>query len=194
MKKILVVVDMQNDFIDGVLGTPEAQTIVPNVVKKIKKYNEADDLVLFTKDTHYDNYLVTQEGKNLPVPHCIINTNGWCINKSVRSEWLNSPHIEIRDDMIEENNTIFKSAFGSILLGEFLEELITLDVSDEIDEIEFVGVCTDICVISNAMITKAFLPDIKITVDANCCAGVTPESHKTALEAMKACQINVVNY
>lgn len=197
MKKVLVVVDMQNDFIDGVLGTPEAQAIVPNVVKKIREYCEADNLVLFTKDTHYDNYLDTQEGKNLPVPHCIINTNGWCINKSVRSEWLNSPHIEIElmeDGLVEENNTIFKSAFGSVLLGEILEKLITLDVSDEIDEIEFCGVCTDICVISNVMITKSFLPDIKITVDADCCAGVTPESHRNALEAMKACQVNIINY
>ena len=194
MKKILVVVDMQNDFIDGVLGTPEAQAIVPNVVKKIEEYCEDDNLVLFTKDTHYKDYLYTQEGKNLPIPHCIVNTDGWCINKNVRSAWLWSLHIE---ESTEKNNTILKSTFGSVELGEILKEYLNgenYEANHNDIEIEFVGVCTDICVISNVMIVKAFLPNVKITVDANCCAGVTPESHKTALEAMKACQVNIINY
>jgi len=189
--KVLVVVDMQNDFIDGVLGTPEAQAIVPNVVKKIEEYKKAEDIVLFTKDTHYNNYLETQEGKNLPVTHCIFKSNGWCINKDVRSAWFGEGCIYLNDEEVEENNTIFKNTFGSNILADVLRRY--NDIINGFDEIELVGVCTDICVISNAMLIKAFLPEVKITVDASCCAGVTPESHNNALQSMKACQINIIN-
>ena len=170
MKKILVVVDMQNDFIDGALGTKEAEAIVPHVKSLIETF---DGKVIFTRDTHFENYMDTQEGKNLPVPHCIKGTDGW----QIRAEL----------DALRTTEPIDKLTFGSRDLVEVLKS------EGEIDEIIFVGLCTDICVISNAMVVKAFYPEIPLTVDAKACAGVTPESHKRALEAMKMCQINVIN-
>ena len=169
---ILVVIDMQNDFIDGALGTPEAEAIVPNVVDRIKNFN---GLVLATRDTHGENYLETQEGKKLPVKHCIKGTYGW----------------EIREEIAEllEAAPIDKPTFGSETLGKVLKEF---HKTEAIDSITLVGLCTDICVISNAMLLKAFLPEVPIFVDENCCAGVTPESHERALEAMKNCQIEIV--
>ena len=169
---ILVVIDMQNDFIDGALGTPEAEAIVPNVVDKIKNFN---GLVLATRDTHSGDYLQTQEGRMLPVEHCIRGTDGW----------------EIRDEIAEllESAPIDKPTFGSETLGKVLKEF---HKSQTIHSITLVGLCTDICVISNAMLLKAFLPEVPIIVDSLCCAGVTPKSHEQALEAMKACQIKVI--
>jgi len=172
MQDLLIVVDMQNDFIDGALGTPEAVAIVPNVRRKIEEF---DGTVLFTRDTHYDDYLSTQEGKNLPVKHCIKDTNGW----QIRSEL----------DDLRTTEPIDKETFGSSELGATLWEL---DDEDEISSITLVGLCTDICVISNAMIAKAFLPEVPIIVDARCCAGVSVESHENALHAMEVCQINVI--
>lgn len=173
--KTLIVVDMQNDFIDGSLGTPEAQAIVPKVKKKIEEYRERGDKVLFTRDTHYDNYLETQEGKRLPVKHCIINSHGW----------------EITSDLGKPFETVInKKTFGHIYWDSFM--LFKYFLDGHIESIELVGLCTDICVISNAMILKATFPEIPIIVDASCCAGVTPESHKNALEAMKMCQIEIV--
>lgn len=174
--KVLVVVDMQNDFIDGALGTPEAQAIVLRVVEKIKT---TGDIVYVTKDTHYADYLDTQEGKLLPVPHCIAETYGWNIEKNVQNAL----------DEREEVYTYEKETFGSVDLGAALD----LVWSDNLDEIILVGLCTDICVISNALLIKAYLSDVKITVDASCCAGTTPERHKNALAAMKMCQINIEN-
>lgn len=174
--KVLVVVDMQNDFIDGALGTPEAQAIVPRVVEKIKT---TGDIVYVTKDTHYADYLDTQEGKLLPVPHCIAETYGWNIEKNVQNAL----------DEREEVYTYEKETFGSVDLGAALN----LVWDDNLDEIILVGLCTDICVISNALLIKAYLSDVKITVDASCCAGTTPERHKNALAAMKMCQINIEN-
>jgi len=168
--KILVVVDMQNDFIDGALGTKEAVGIVPNVVEKIRSFD--GDKIIFTRDTHEENYMETQEGKNLPVPHCIRGTNGWELN----------PEIEA----LRKEEAVDKPSFGSMELASYLKEL------DDVESIEFVGLCTDICVISNVMITKAALPEVPVIVDASCCAGVTPESHKNALEAMKMCQVKVL--
>ena len=171
--KYLIVVDMQNDFIDRALGTKEAVGIVENVAKKIKEF---DGRVIFTKDTHQVNYLETQEGKNLPVEHCIRGSDGWQISSALP---------------VKEDDTIFeKPTFGSVELGEYLKKTAE-DV--DIEEIEVIGLCTDICVISNVLLIKAFLPEVKISVDASCCAGVTPESHKNALEAMKMCQIHVTN-
>lgn len=194
MKKILVIIDMQNDFIDGPLGTPEARAIVPSVVDKIKT-EDTDTLILFTKDTHHADYLNTQEGKNLPIKHCIINSGGWCINKNIRSEWFNkSERREICYDDETMNNTIIKDTFGSEKLCQIIrwvDSFAEFDDKVNIKEIELVGVCTDICVISNAMILKSYFPEIQISVDAKCCAGVTPERNRIALEAMKACQINV---
>lgn len=168
--KLLIVVDMQNDFIDGALGTKEAVAIVPNVVEKIAKARAAGEMVVFTRDTHQQNYLETQEGKNLPVVHCVEGSAGWMI----------SDKLEVGDSRIFN-----KPSFGSMELADFAASL------NGLEEIELIGLCTGICVISNAFILKAKLPEVKISVDASCCACVTPESHKTALNAMKLCQINV---
>lgn len=169
MKKLLIVIDMQKDFIDGALGTREAVAIVPKVKKKIEEYKAAGDEVIFTLDTHEENYLDTQEGKKLPVAHCIRGTDGWELDDSLK---------EFQGARLEKNT------FGSAMLGEYVMER-------EYESIELVGLCTDICVISNALLIKAFLPEIPILVDASCCAGVTKESHENALEAMKMCQIEV---
>ena len=170
---ILVVIDMQNDFIDGALGTPEAVAIVPKVMVKMMNF---DGLVLATRDTHGENYLERQEGKKLPVVHCIKGTHGWEIKDEIQQLLISQP--------------IDKPTFGSEALGKVLKDL-NNDV-EPIDSITLVGLCTDICVISNAMLLKAFLPEVPIMVDASCCAGVTPESHERALEAMKACQIEII--
>lgn len=170
--KVLVVVDMQNDFIDGALGTKEAVSIVPKVVERIQGF---DGHVLYTRDTHTKDYLRTQEGRKLPVEHCIKGSEGWQIRKEI--------------DALRKNEAIDKPTFGSVELGK---ELIRLDQSVErIESITMIGLCTDICVISNAMLAKAFLPEVPVIVDASCCAGVTPESHRQALEAMKVCQIEI---
>jgi len=168
--KILVVIDMQNDFIDGALGTAEAVSIVPYVKETIKNF---DGTVLFTRDTHFENYMTTQEGKNLPVPHCIKGTDGWQIRPEL--------------DALRKTEAIDKPSFGSKDLVDVLKK------ETEIESITFVGLCTDICVISNVMVVKTFFPEIPIIVDAKACAGVTPESHRNALNAMKVCQVKVVN-
>ena len=170
---ILVVIDMQNDFIDGALGTPEAVAIVPKVMVKMMNF---DGLVLATRDTHGEDYLERQEGKKLPVVHCIKGTHGWEIKDEIQQLLISQP--------------IDKPTFGSEALGKVLKDL-NNDV-EPIDSITLVGLCTDICVIYNAMLLKAFLPEVPIMVDASCCAGVTPESHERALEAMKACQIEII--
>ncbi|MBR4005038.1 MAG: cysteine hydrolase [Treponema sp.] len=169
--KLLIVVDMQNDFIDGALGTKEAVAIVPNVAEKIKRARDAGWEVVFTRDTHQKNYLQTQEGKNLPVVHCILGSKGW----------------QISDKLDVGKNRIFdKPSFGSLDLADYVATL------NDLEEIELVGLCTGICVISNAFILKAKLPEVKITVDSSCCACVTPESHATALSAMRLCQVNII--
>ena len=173
MQDILIVVDMQNDFIDGALGTEEAVKIVPFVKNKIENFNGK---VLFTRDTHFENYMQTQEGKNLPVPHCIKGTNGWEIYSEL--------------DALRATEPIDKLTFGSSELGSILTEE---NQKNPIKSITFIGLCTDICVISNAMSAKAFLPEVPIVVDAKCCAGVTGQSHKNALNAMKMCQIKLEN-
>lgn len=173
MKKFLVVVDMQNDFIDGALGTPEAVTIVDKVVEKIGQYDRK--YIIATRDTHESNYLETSEGKYLPVEHCIKGTHGWEIREEVA---LAMPEAMIVD----------KPTFGSTRLVRLLQS----EYDNEDIEIELVGLCTDICVVTNALLLKTALPDVKITVDGSCCAGVTPESHRAALLTMKMCQIEVM--
>lgn len=172
-KKVLIVVDMQNDFISGALGSEEARAIVPGVCERIRGF---DGEVLFTRDTHGPEYPETQEGKNLPVAHCVKGAWGW--------------ELEPRIEALRGSTPIDKPAFGSVGLAEVLRARDRYDGG--LEEIVLVGLCTDICVISNAMLLKAFLPETRIIVDAACCAGVTPESHRTALEAMKACQIRVL--
>ena len=172
MQKILVVVDMQNDFIDGALGTKEAVAIVPAVKEKIKNF---EGRIIFTRDTHEENYMDTQEGKNLPVPHCIIGTKGW----------------EIREELMElcKEEPINKVTFGSIELGIILK---TANEQEPIESITFIGLCTDICVISNAMILKASFPEVPIKVMSNYCAGTSKENHFNALKAMEQCHIEVI--
>lgn len=166
--KLLVVVDMQNDFIDGALGTKEAVAIVGNVKKKIEEYKANSDRIIYTRDTHRENYLETSEGKNLPVVHCIEGTNGWQISEEIDDE--SYMHID-------------KPNFGWTGWKD-------IDMTD-VSEIELVGLCTDICVVSNALILKATYPEIHLNVDASCCAGVTPQTHKAAIETMKMCQVRV---
>ena len=183
-KKILIVIDCQNDFIDGSLRNEEAIKAVPNIVKKIKEFD--GDYILVTMDTHESNYLETNEGKMLPVVHCVKGTQGWQMNPDIKNALINA-------DVHKNQNVMYfhKPTFGSQAMAEFLE----LDEAfDGNLEIEYVGFCTDICVISNVLMEKAILYDrASITVDASCCAGVTPEKHKAALETMKSCQINVIN-
>lgn len=170
MRKILVVVDMQKDFIDGSLGTPEARAIVDSVIEKMKTYDKAD--IYVTRDTHGADYLETEEGKNLPVVHCVKETAGWQLHPEIEA-LADSAHI------------IDKPTFGSLRLMELLKQ----ENEREPLEMELVGLCTDICVVSNALLLKAAMPENKIRVDRTCCAGVTPESHEAALMTMKMCQI-----
>lgn len=173
MKKILVVVDMQKDFVDGALGSKEAVAIVPNVVNKIKDF-EGD--IFVTYDTHFENYMDTNEGKNLPVPHCIKGTDGWELNEEVAKALVNRKYTPVE-----------KITFGSV----DLPGLVGKAAGDEAFTVELVGLCTDICVVSNALLLKANFPEMNILVDAACCAGVTVESHEAALTTMKMCQIEV---
>lgn len=171
MKRLLIVVDMQKDFVDGALGSREARAIVPRVIEKIKAYKAAGQEVAFTLDTHFDNYMDTMEGKKLPVVHCVRGTSGW----------------ELIDELLPYGGMRFeKPAFGSRELGDYVEQ-------GEYDSVELIGLCTDICVISNAMVIKAAAPEIPVQVDASCCAGITPASHTNALNAMAMCQINIVD-
>ena len=172
--KYLIVVDMQNDFITGSLGTKEAEAILPKVIEKVKGF---DGTVLYTKDTHQTNYLSTQEGKNLPVEHCIEGSYGWELAGEL-------------EELSKKNMVFNKPTFGSMELAKYLAEE---NEKETIEAIELCGLCTDICVISNAFVIKANLTEVPVSVDASCCAGVTPESHKNALSAMKMCQVAVVN-
>ena len=172
MRKILVVVDMQNDFIDGTLGTLEAQAIVQPVLEKMRTYDKSE--IYVTRDTHGENYLQTAEGRKLPVVHCVNGTKGWQLH----------PQVEAAAD---EKHIIDKPTFGSMDLMELLRK----ENEKELLEIELVGLCTDICVVSNALLLKAAMPESIIRVDAGCCAGVTPESHKAALATMGMCQIEI---
>ena len=173
MRKILLVIDMQNDFIDGSLGTPEAQTIVDRVAEEIGKYPAGD--VFATRDTHGKNYLDTQEGKNLPVVHCVQDTPGWELHPRIAAA-------------LGDAQIIDKPSFGSVELARLMTRL----ALEEELEITLVGLCTDICVVSNALLIKAFLPETPVSVVADCCAGVTPESHDAALKTMAMCQVKIV--
>lgn len=170
MSRLLIVVDMQNDFIDGSLGTPQARQIVPAVAEKVRSYQEAGDQVVFTMDTHFENYMGTLEGKHLPVFHCVKGTPGWELCSQLE---------QFQGERFE------KMTFGSRELAEYIAKR-------EYDSIELAGLCTDICVISNALMIKAFVPGVPIQVDPRCCAGVTPQSHENALNAMKMCQIDIL--
>ena len=175
MKRFLVVVDMQKDFVDGSLGTKEAQAIVPNVCKKIESF---EDTIIVTMDTHGKDYMNTREGRFLPVEHCIKDTQGWKLDKAIEEALAKKPHTVLE-----------KPTFGSTRLPDLLEVM----AAGQSFEVCFIGLCTDICVVSNALLTKAAFPEADIYVDASCCAGVTPEKHNAALETMKSCQIVIEN-
>ena len=182
MKKVLIVIDCQKDFIDGSLANPEAQEKVPNIVKKINEFN--GDAIIFTLDTHEENYLETKEGKNLPFVHCVKGTEGWELNDDIATAINEAVKRGVTVDVVE------KPTFGSFNLPLRVKNI----VGDEEFEAEFVGFCTDICVVSNALILKAAAYEIaNIIVDASCCAGVTHDSHRAAITAMEMCQITVVN-
>lgn len=191
--KIVVVVDMQNDFIDGVLGTPEAQAIVPVMVDRLHELDDGETLLFFTKDTHSADYLETQEGKNLPIEHCIEGTPGWSINKQISSYTDYGSNFLTYSTHDIRKSRVLKPTFGSLELANTIRGLVNDNPHIDIDEIILMGVCTDICVVSNALLLKAYCPETLITVDASCCAGVTPETHAAALTTMKSCQINVIN-
>ena len=171
MKKLLIVIDMQNDFIDGALGTPEAEAIVEAVKDKIRSYPPSD--VIATMDTHGADYLSTQEGRFLPVEHCIKETDGWKIRPDIA-------------ELLTEAEVFEKPTFGSTRMAEAIRE------RRDVEEVELIGLCTDICVVSNALLLKAYMPEVRICVDASCCAGVTPEKHLAALETMRSCQIVIL--
>lgn len=174
MKKFLIVVDMQKDFVDGTLGTKEAVAIVPNVMDKILGF---DGKIFATLDTHAANYMETSEGRKLPVPHCIKGTPGWMLDDGVAAALEQKGYTPVE-----------KVTFGSVMLPR----LIYQEASGEAFSIELVGLCTDICVVSNALMLKANFPEVEISVDASCCAGVSPETHAAALSTMRCCQINII--
>lgn len=169
--KVLAIIDMQKDFIDGALGTKEAVSIVPKVAARLAQARADGETVAFTRDTHHADYLSTQEGRKLPVPHCLEGTDGWQIDAALA---------------VEDAPVFDKPGFGSPALIEYLRSLPALE------GVEFIGLCTDICVITNAMMTKGALPEVPLSVRADCCAGVTAQSHETALQAMRMCQISIV--
>ena len=182
-KKVLIVIDVQNDFVTGSLGTPEAQAIVPNIVKKVEEYRSNEDGIIFTKDIHYDNYLETAEGKKLPIPHCIAGTVGCDIIPEL------NPDLSLN---LAFNEKIYnKETFG--YHWDHAAWLGWLRDAKPIYKIEIIGLCTDICVVTNALCLKTCYPNIELTVDASCCAGTTPDKHKAALDVMESCQINVIN-
>ena len=174
MKHFLVVVDMQKDFVDGSLGTKEAQAIIPAVVEKIRSF---DGELFVTYDTHFEDYLETAEGRKLPVPHCIYGSPGWELNESVAEAVEALPHVKIQ-----------KYTFGSTTLPHLMQEF----ADGEDFSIELIGLCTDICVVSNALLLKAHFPEAPISVDSSCCAGVTPALHEAALQTMRSCQIDII--
>ncbi|WP_191016949.1 cysteine hydrolase family protein [Treponema zioleckii] len=175
MKKILLVIDMQNDFIDAALGTKEAVAIVENVKSKIKSYEKSN--IFATRDTHEENYLETQEGEHLPVRHCIRGTEGWQIRKDIQ-------------ELLDESKIFDKPTFGSLRLAQTIKEMYENEKGEL--EVEICGLCTDICVVSNALLLKATLPEMKISLDPKCCAGVTPQKHDAAIETMRSCQIQII--
>ena len=175
MKQFLIVVDMQKDFVDGALGSAGAQAIVPAVAEKIRSF---DGEIIVTYDTHEDDYMTTREGRFLPVPHCIRDTDGWQLNDAVAEALSDRAYTVVE-----------KPTFGAVTLPEVVEQL----AGDEEFTVELIGLCTDICVVSNAMLLKAAFPEADMSVDAACCAGVTPASHQAALTTMSCCQITVIN-
>lgn len=174
MKQILVVVDMQKDFVDGALGTAEAVAILDSAAAKIRAW---DGPIIATLDTHFEDYLNTAEGKKLPVPHCIRGTEGWTLHPVIADALSDKEYVELE-----------KNTFGAVFLPETVSEL----AEEEPFAVTLIGLCTDICVVSNALLLKASYPEVPIAVDAGCCAGVTPALHNAALDTMRSCQIDIL--
>lgn len=193
MNKISICIDCQNDFITGSLGSKEAQAIVPKIVEKIK--NEPNEtLIIFTQDTHYEDYLDTPEGKKLPIPHCLNKSRGWRINQEIFDAWLDR---DIEENLIVPrhnilDNSIFKKTFGSFDLLEVIQDTF-YEFEGKCKEIELYGLVLDICVITNALLLKTMFPDIEVTVDVSCCAATSEENYKSAINVLKSCQVNVIN-
>ena len=186
--RVLVVVDVQKDFVTGALGSIAAQSIIPHMRERIKDYADGETLILFTKDTHEENYLETFEGVRLPVEHCVRGTPGWSLVKEISTLADGYCNFLIYSDEEVIHSRILKETFGSVKLAEILKKY-----EEDITDITFMGFCTDICVISNALLVKAFLPSTRIIVDASCCAGTTLDKHLAALEVMKSCHIDVIH-
>ena len=186
--RVLVIIDCQVDFVSGALGSVNAQAVIPHMKERIKDYADGDTLILFTKDTHDENYDKTMEGYHLPVAHCVRGTPGWSLVKEISSLADGYSNFLIYSDDEIVHSRVLKETFGSVKLGELLKQY-----EYEITDIIFMGFCTDICVISNVLLTKAFLPNTRIIVDASCCAGSTLEKHLAALEVMKSCHIDVIH-
>lgn len=186
--RVLVVVDVQKDFVDGALGSIAAQSIIPHMHKRIKDYADGETLILFTKDTHEENYLETFEGVRLPVEHCMRGTPGWSLVKDISTLADGYSNFLIYSSEEVIRSRILKNTFGSIKLCEILKQY-----ENEITAITFMGFCTDVCVISNVLMTRAYLPNTRIIVDASCCSGTTLDKHLAAIEIMKSCQIDVIN-
>ena len=192
MYKILICVDLQRDFLTGSLGSEQAKAIVPKVKAKIDEYVERGEYIFFTKDTHFDDYLETPEGKKLDVPHCIKKTEGWEIYDNLDKD-ENGKRLP-RSFIVEKHTFGMKDWDGNIRSRIRFDKFVNNeDLQIHVNEIEIIGIATDVCVVTNALILKTVYPEVKITVDASCCAGITEESHKAALLTMKMCQINVIN-
>lgn len=186
--RVLVVVDVQKDFVTGALGSLMAQSVIPHMRERIKDYADGETLILFTKDTHEENYLETFEGVRLPVEHCVRGTPGWSLVKDISTLADGYSNFLIYSDEEVVRSRILKETFGSVKLCEILKKY-----ESEITDVTFMGFCTDICVISNALMARAYLPNTRIIVDASCCAGSTLDKHLAALEVMKSCQIDVIH-
>lgn len=186
--RVLVIIDCQVDFVSGALGSITAQSIIPHMRERIKEYADGETLILFTKDTHEENYLETFEGVRLPVEHCVRGTPGWSLVKDISTlaDGYSNFLIFSNEEIIRSR--ILKNTFGSIKLCEILKHY-----ENEITDVTFMGFCTDICVVSNVLMARAYLPNTRIIVDASCCAGTTLEKHLAALEVMKSCQIDVIS-
>ena len=186
--RVLVVVDAQKDFVTGALGSVSAQSIIPHIRERIKSYADGNTLILFTKDTHDENYLKTLEGYNLPTPHCVRGTPGWSLVKDISSLADGYSNFLIFSDEEVVRSRVLKNTFGSVKLMEILKQY-----EYEIEDITFMGFCTDVCVVSNVLMARAYLPNTRIIVDSSCCAGTTLDKHLAALEVMKSCQIDVIS-
>ena len=186
--RVLVIVDAQVDFVNGALGSMEAEAIIPHMAERVKEYSDGDTLILFTKDTHDTNYFKTLEGQNLPFMHCIEGAPGWSLVKEISTLADGYSNFLLYSDEEVVRSRVLKNTFGSIKLCEILKKY-----EHEIESVTFMGFCTDICVISNVLMARSYLPNTRIVVDASCCVGTTIDKHLAALEVMKSCQIDVIS-